>query len=190
MESAENITLYIQDQMYEFFEKNQLPIFLFHTISKKAVAYNSAFLQKTAHYKHLVSIWIANYSSENSPSTFVEYSKNKFQFLSSNLGEDLLLIQIIEFTQSPTGGGKLTSKQDVLSQKKNSSKAFDFFKEKVETAFLKVFEIAPLGFVFTDADFKVLWSNEKSHQLLGRSGLSQSSFVDAILVDNIDEFWC
>lgn len=189
MESAENITLYIQDQMYEFFEKNISPMFLFHTVSKKAVAYNHVFLNNAAHYKHFIPLWVVKYRQSSRVNTLVEYKGDRIQFLSSDLGEDLLLIQMVEISVSLINEIEALAQPDIVDKKENHKNSGVFFKKGFESTFSRMCENAPIGIVFTDVDFTILWSNEKCNQLFGRSNLYQTNFADAIFVNNIADFW-
>ncbi len=176
-------------KMYAYFVDNPSPMCLTNSKSKEILAYNKSFLKKECDFMPFVTNWQNDYSE--SAISLVEINNRKIQFIESDLEDKLSLIQMVEF--SAPNYQKNCKNSDSLTKN-------DFYIEaaasqinsktvKHEDKFIKIAKIAPIGVVFTDQDFNILWNNEKSLSLFGRNRLFKVNFLDAIYIQHIPEFW-
>ncbi|MBK6264549.1 PAS domain-containing sensor histidine kinase [Marivirga sp. S37H4] len=194
METIRNLMSNVSDKVYTFFTNNPSPMFLKNSDSVEVLAYNKAFMENECDYKHFVSVWKQGYFEHHQKNTtLVESGHEKAQFLTTALDDNISLVQLIRLpVQSHQKTGKDDNNEKHTLKSDSSTVAIDKPVKKISRTgnrFRKMAEIAPIGVVFTNPTYDILWSNEKCLHLFGRNSLHKTNFLDAIYMENISDFW-
>ncbi len=186
METVSHIMSYLSDQMHTFFESSTLPMFLTKVGSRDVLAYNNAFKENEFKYEGFIRVWSKDYSQSLKKKNFlVEIDGSMMKFLTSELDNEVVLIQLVETQRAlnniPQDSAESVQYHPDVDQKVESAFSASRFKH--------IAELAPLGIVITDKNFKILWFNNSCDHFFGKNKLLNHNFIDFIYVKNLAGFW-
>ncbi len=184
METVSHKMSYLSDQMNTFFESSTLPMFLTKAGSRDVLAYNNAFKEKECKYEKYIRVWEKDYSQSLKKSTFlVEADHSIIKFLTTELDNEVVLVQLIETDKvnlSQENMSKILTATDLNKDRESIYNA---------SRFKNIAEIAPVGIIITDVNFKILWCNNCTDQLFGKKELLNHNLIDFIYIKDLAGFW-
>jgi signal transduction histidine kinase len=185
MEKTSHTLSYLSDQMHTFFESSTLPMFLTKVGSRDVLAYNNAFKEKECKYESFIRVWEKDYSQSLKRGSFlVEINHSILKFLTTELDNDVVLVQLIETDNTSDLSQERMSKIEQTSDSQKEMEAIF-----TGSRFKKIADLAPVGIIITDKNFKILWYNNSCDQLFGENHLLNQNFMDFIYIKDLAGFW-